>query len=659
MSRHRHRKGHSQPLKKILLIGNPNVGKSVVFGYLTGKYVTVSNYPGTTVEVSTGNAIINNELTTVVDSPGVNNLLPMSEDEQVTRDLLLSDNYDTVIQVADAKNLNRALIISLQLIEMEIPFILCLNMMDEATSRGIVINIDKLSELLCVPVIPATATTRQGLSELKKHIGKISQPHYSLNYKDCIEGALDEVAELLPPTRISRRSLALMILAGDSSLNKWIHSNISKEKIEKIITVKKQLLNKFKGSVGYTVNRKRISEAENIMSAVYEKESTYREKSNVAGFLGWISMHSVFGIFFLMAVLFLVYEFVGVFGAGYLVDLLENKFFGGIVNPFFQNTAKFFFGKGFIYDLLVGEYGLFTMALSYSLAIVLPIVGTFFLAFGILEDTGYLPRLAVMSNKLFKSMGLNGKAVLPMILGLGCDTMATLTSRIMESKKERLIVIILLALGVPCSAQLGVILAMLGSISITAILIWLTIILAVLLIVGYTASRILPGEPSDFILELPPFRLPKASNLLIKTMGRIEWYLKEAVPLFIIGTFALFLADRTGFLLYFRDALSPIVQNWLSLPAESTDAFLIGFLRRDFGAAGLFKLQQQGMLTEIQVIVSMVTITLFIPCIANFFMIIKEQGIKIAIYIAIFIFPFALAVGGVVNFILRWSGYGR
>ncbi len=657
--RKRHRGGRKHALLKVLLIGNPNVGKSVIFGYLTGRYVTVSNYPGTTVEVSTGNTVINNIPAIVVDSPGINNLLPMSEDEQVTRDLLLNEKYDAVIQVADAKNLNRALTISLQLIEMNIPFILCLNMMDEAVSRGISINVEELSRILQVPVIPTTATTRQGLPLLKQSIMQMNVPIHPLEYDEHIEAFIRKTEPLIPSSGISKRSLSLMIMAGDESLKNWIHSRIPKSKIDKILSFRKELINGYEGSVGYSVNLEKSRHAEKIMSLVYSKDSLSISSSGLAGFLARVSMHRFYGLIFLIGVLYLVYQFVGVFGAGFLVDILETKLFGEILIPFTKKTASLFLGEGFFFDMLVGEFGLLTMALSYSLAIVLPIVGTFFIAFGILEDTGYLPRLAVMSNRIFKMMGLNGKAVLPMILGLGCDTMATLTSRIMESRKERLLVILLLALGVPCSAQLGVILAMLGSVSFSAILIWLLIVAGVLIITGYSAARILPGSPSDFILELPPFRIPKIYNLTVKTLGRIEWYLKEAVPLFIAGTFVLFLADKTGGILILRDMLAPVVQNWLSLPAESTDAFLIGFLRRDFGAAGLFQLQKNGMLNDSQVIVSMVTITLFIPCIANFFMIIKEQGVKVAFYIALFIFPFALLIGGLVNLVLKWSGYGE
>jgi ferrous iron transport protein B len=293
------------------------------------------------------------------------------------------------------------------------------------------------------------------------------------------------------------------------------------------------------------------------------------------------------------------------------------------------------------------------MALSYSIAIILPVVGTFFVAFGVLEDSGYLPRLAVMTDRVFRLMGLNGKAVLPMILGLGCDTMATLTSRILETRKERLLVILLLALAVPCSAQLGVILGMLGALGLGATLVWAGVVTATLLAVGVVAARVLPGDRGDFLLEIPPLRVPRLGNIGAKTVARIEWYLREAVPLFVLGTVLLFASTELGLLALVERAAEPVVVGLLGLPPRAADAFLVGFLRRDYGAAGLFHLFSTGALDTTQAVVSLVTITLFVPCVANLLVIVKEQGARVALAIAAFVFPFAFAVGAVVRLLLR------
>jgi ferrous iron transport protein B len=348
-----------------------------------------------------------------------------------------------------------------------------------------------------------------------------------------------------------------------------------------------------------------------------------------------------------------MYEFVGVLGAGISVDFIETHLFGEYFNPWITRIVEFIIPWTIVQELIVGEYGMVTMALTYAIAIVLPIVGFFFIFFSFLEDSGYLPRLAVMVDKLFKLMGLNGKAVLPMVLGLGCATMATMTTRILETRKERVIVTLLLALGIPCSAQLGVILGMLSAVSFKATLIWLGAVICVLFIVSYLASKLVPGETSDFILEIPPIRMPKMSNIFLKTFVRVQWYLKEAVPLFMLGTLILFLLDKFKMLETVEWLASPVIVSLLDLPKKAAGAFVIGFLRRDYGAAGLFQMQKDGLLDPTQVVVSLVTITLFVPCIANLFIIVKERGLKAAIYMSIFIFPFAMLVGGALNFVLR------
>ncbi len=640
----------SSTIKRIVLIGNPNVGKSVIFGLLTGRYVTVSNYPGTTVEISQGNMTLSDIRYHVIDTPGVNNLIPMSEDERVTRDILLTERPYAVVQVADSKNLRRTLMITLQLAEMDLPLVLDLNMEDEAMDRGIIIDKQKLSEILGVRVIGTVAPRRKGLKELKESIVQPSVPVIKVDYGEAIEDYIKRIEELLPAAGISGRSIALMILAGDESLRDWLKKNLSQEVIDEIERLRDECQSRFSEPLAKIINDVRYRLVNSITARVVHQIP--RKEGRITNALEKATMHPLWGIPVFIAVLFLLYEFVGVFGAGILVDFLENVIFGRYINPMVTRVAEIILPIQFFRDMLVGEYGIVTVALTYSIAIILPITATFFIAFSILEDSGYLPRLAIMSNKLFNIIGLNGKAILPMVLGLGCGTMAVMTTRILETKRDRIIATFLLALAVPCSAQLGVILGMMGSLSLKATAIWIFTVIAVLLLSGFLAARVVPGQKTEFFLEIPPLRKPRLSNVMIKTLGRIEWYLKEAVPLFILGTLVLFLLYKIKLLGIIESAAAPLVHGVLGLPPKTAGFFIMGFLRRDYGAAGLFSMAQHGELDSLQTLVSLITITLFVPCLANFFMIIKERGLRVAVSVTIIVFLIAFLVGGLVNYIL-------
>jgi ferrous iron transport protein B len=347
-----------------------------------------------------------------------------------------------------------------------------------------------------------------------------------------------------------------------------------------------------------------------------------------------------------------MFEFVGVLGARYLVDFFENGLFNRFVNPFFTRLLEFF--PALLRDMFVGRYGIISMAVTYGLAIVLPITATFFLFFAFLEDCGYLPRLAFLLDRMMKPLGLTGKAVLPLTLGLGCCTMATLTTRILETRKEKLIATILLTLAIPCSAQLGVVLGILGSISGRALVTWLITIVTVMACTGIILNSFIKGNPV-FAMELPPLRLPDARNILVKTGRRVEWYLKEALPLFVIGTFILFVLDETGLLGLLIKTVAPL-NRLLDLPDQMSEVFVMGFLRRDYGAAGMYALFQQGILNSRQTVVAAVVITLFVPCIAQTFITIRERGGKVAGLAFASVFCIAYIVGFLVNNILKILG---
>jgi ferrous iron transport protein B len=640
--------------EKIILIGNPNVGKSVIFNYLTGKYVTVSNYPGTTVEVAHGTMSSHGKKLHVIDTPGINSLIPMSEDEKVTRDILLKEPKIFLVQIIDAKNLRRGLLISLQLLEMGLPFLLILNMWDEAKSRGIEIQTQTLTKILGTPVLKTVATRKKGVEKIKENLQVQPPSSISIAYPEAIENGVSRITSLLPETPISKRSLALMLLSGDDSLIEWLHQNLSEREILQIEKIRQEIQARFADSIGYLINQARLRKGDELLSQVMGPSRA--SAKSFSTFLGNLSIHPFWGIPILLFILWVTYQFVGVFGAQTSVKFLEETVFGKWFLPPITYLIHRFIPFSFLQEFLIGPYGVITMALTYAIAIVLPIVGCFFLVFGFMEDSGYLPRLAVMTNKIFKKMGLNGKAVLPMVLGLGCDTMATMTTRILETEKDRTIVTLLLALCVPCSAQLGVILGMFAGLPALYFLIWISLITAILVVVGYLAALVIPGEGSDFILEIPPLRIPQISNIVVKTLARIEWYLKEAVPLFILGTLILFGLHKTKVLILLERMATPLIVHFLGLPARATEFFIIGFLRRDYGAAGLFIMAKEGQLDPHQILVSLVTLTLFIPCIAQFFMMIKERGLRKALWMSAVIFPIAFGVGGMLNFLLNFLG---
>jgi len=641
----------------IALVGHPNVGKSVIFQRLTGQRVTVSNYPGTTVEVARGAVRALPDLT-LVDTPGVVTLPPLSEDERVTARVLLQEPLRAIVQVGDGKSLRRTLGLTVLLAEMGLPLALVLNMMDEAGQRGVEINLPALSAALDIPVIPATAIRGEGIPQIVSALQTDESPGFAIEYPTVVERAVVQIISRLPQTPVAPRSLALLWLSGDPVSDAWLREHADAGDLAAMAQVRDEAeadaLGTHAASLQRLIQEARQAWVQEIISKTLTQN--HDRRLHLATRLSAWTTHPVLGLPILALVLYAIYWFVGVFGAGTLVGLLEEDLFGGWLNPLVTRLISHI-PIPLVVDFLVGEYGVWTMGMTYALALILPIVATFFIAFSILEDSGYLPRLAALSNRLFAALGLNGKAVLPMVLGLGCVTMATLTTRVLETRRERLLVTLMLALAIPCSAQLGVVMGMLASISLGATLLWAGVVFLVLVTVGWLAARLTPGDRTPLLVELPPLRLPQLSNVLLKTLARMEWYLKEVIPLFLFGAAFLFVLDKTGLLVWLARIGEPLVGGWLGLPPEASAAFLVGFLRRDFGATGLFLMQSQGLLSPLQVVVAMVTITLFIPCIASVMMISRERGWRSALGMLVFIMPLAFLVGGLLQRVLVFTGW--
>ncbi len=639
--------------KKYLLVGQPNVGKSVIFSLLTGKYVNVSNYPGTTVEIMSGKSAESDYL--VVDTPGLGSIVPRSEDEMVSIRMLMSEGISGLVQVGDAKNMRRTLLLTLTLSEAGVPMVLDLNMADEAERRGYRIQVEELSRHLGIPVVMTVATEKKGKEELIKAMNSPGVPSITIGYDKKIEDAIVEIENILPESPVSKRFIALTLLSANLSMVDEIISHVDSEKRQQIKKIILKTQAAYSEPLSQVIMQSRTALVEKLVrDHVIRREGVSITKRFIYS-VEDISTHPILGLFVLAFVLYLLYEFVGVFAAGTVVDFFEGTVFEKYLIPPLVKIFSVIPIK-LVRDFFIGKYGQITMGLTYAISIVFPIVTAFFIAFSILEDSGYLPRLAVMLNRGFSKMGLSGKAVVPMVLGLGCGTMATLVTRVLETRRERIITTLLLALGIPCSAQLGVILGMFAVLGNKALIFFFTLIAVQLLIVGYLASKIIPGTSAVFVTEVPPYRVPRISNVLTKTYYRAKWFLKEAVPLFLIGTAFLFFADLTGLLNAIIKFASPVVVGWLNLPPKATEAFIVGFLRRDYGAAGLFVMFEKGMMDTLQAFVSLITITLFIPCLANLLVIIKERGAKIAAAIFSFVFSYAFFAGGIINIALRTLG---
>ncbi len=622
-------------LPLIALVGNPNVGKSVIFNFLTGRYVTVSNYPGTTVEVSKARVKIDGEDVTVVDTPGVFSLyLPLSEEEVITRRIILEEKPDLVVHVVDAKNLDRSLVLTFQLLDFGMPVVLVLNMIDEAEKAGLEIDSEKLSEILGVPVIETVAVKGVNLDKLRNIIGYYIKNRKQISHRIEVL-PLKEIDYACRKCRLNRGELIDKLLKREDTISNLGELNLN-------------ICNGSNEPLEYKIMSKYFEEAELIAKQV--TKSNEAPKPFWQSKLDHLTMHPIYGSIILLIVLYFFYLFVGVLGAQIVVDYIEGEIFEGTINPILNKIFESIIPWVEIQDLFVHEYGILTLGVRYGVAIIFPVVTLFFIAFSILEDSGYLPRLAILVDKIFKKLGLNGKAVIPLILGFGCDTMATITTRTLETKREKMISTMLLALAIPCSAQLGVIMILLAGEPL-AFLLWTTIVGFTLLLVGYLAAKIMPGPRPQFILEIPPFRRPKISNILIKTWARVEWYLKEVLPLFILASVLIWIGRLTGVFQFIVYLLGYPVK-MINLPKETAVAILFGFFRRDYGAAGLYDLAKQGLLTGPSLLVSTVVITLFVPCIAQFSIMIKERGIKFALSVFFFNFLYAFAIGGLLSFLL-------
>ena len=567
---------------KILLMGNPNVGKSVIFSRLTGVRVIASNYPGTTVGYTRGFMKLGEEPDEIIDVPGTYTLEPTCEAEEVA--LRMLDTGDVVINVVNATNLERNLYLTLQLLERDIPVVVALNMWDDTRHRGIHIDLDKLRELLGVPVIPTVAVTGQGIKELVEDIPKAISPDSPARSRD----------------------------------ERW-------------------------AAIGSIIDQ---------VQRVTHRHHTWRER------LGDASVKPLTGGIMALAVLggaFMIIRLIGESLIGYVLEPL----FDNLWAPVILRLSELLGGDGFLHDIVIGKiaggevnfvesFGLLTTGLFVPFGMVLPYIISFYLVLGLLEDIGYLPRLAVLMDTIMHRLGLHGYAIIPTLLGFGCNVPAVLATRILESKRERFIAATLISIAVPCAALQAMIIGLVGEKGGQYVAIVYGTLFVVWIILGIILNRVVKGFSPELLIEIPPYRLPSWRAVLQKLWMRVYGFLVEAIPT-ILGAV---LVINILYILRVFDAIAnftaPVVTGLLGLPKEAVTAIVIGFLRKDVALGMLAPLG----LTAEQLVIGSVVLAMFFPCIATFVILLRELGMVNMLKSAAIMICVALITGGLLNLIL-------
>ena len=547
-------------MMRILLMGNPNVGKSALFSRLTGTRIIASNYPGTTVEFTKGNLKLGEEQAELIDVPGTYSLEPGSKAEEVAVQMLKQG--DIVINVVDATNLERNLNLTLQLLEKKIPTIVALNMWDDTRHRGINIDVGKLEEILGVPVVPTVGITGQGIKELVSRIPEARVPENARSFS--------------------------------TSDQRWTQ-------------------------VGDIVRQ--------VQSLTHRHHRWYETLEDA-------SSHPVWGVVIALLVMLGVFWFVRLLGET-LSGYVATPVFQWVWTPLLTKLSGGLGGGGFWHDVLVGKliggqidylrsFGLLSTGLYIPLASVLPYIISFYLALGILEDVGYLPRLAVLMDTIMHRLGLHGYAIIPTILGLGCNVPGILATRILESRKQRFIAATLISIGVPCAALQAMIIGLLGQYGVGYVAIVYGSLLISWIIIGLILNRVVKGFNPELLIEIPPYRLPPWRAIGGKLWLRVSGFLREAVPVVLGAVLAVSILYALGVFNAIADVAAPVLTGLWGLPKESVVAILVGFLRKDVAMGMLTPLA----LTAKQLVISSTVLAMFFPCIATFVVLARELGLR-------------------------------
>ncbi len=636
---------HGNNQKKVAIVGLPNTGKTQVFNNLTGEYNIVANYPYTTINITRTQCQIGNQNYEVIDTLGLHSLYPDTEDERLARDLIFSEKPEVIIQCIDANQLKQSLALTADLLELGTPMVISLNAIDETSKRGIWIDSVELSRLLGVPVVESIAVTGQGTEELKDAIGKAESGKWEIRYKDDIEKGISAVESSLPEDLPFKRKISVLLLMNDPFMADYLEKAYGKATMAPIEKEINEGRGRFKENISRVISKRRSEWVADITTRVVRQQKiAIREFSQ--GFAR-LSRHPIFGIPILFMILFVMYLLV-VNVANTIAELMNDVLWVPV-----ESVIAGIFPAGFWNDFLIGDYGVLSLGLANAIITVLPILSVFFIMLHILEDIGYLPNLIVLTKKIFEKFGLSGAAIMPLILGFGCKTMATLTTKSLHSKREKYIAIYLIAFAIPCAPQMGLNMGILGRMGITAFIIAFSVLAFVEIAAGIFLNRILKEEEkSDFIQELPLMRLPNPKAVLVKTYYRLYWFLKEAVPVFIYAALALLALDKLGILDAAKKALSPVIKGLLGFPLEMVDVLILCMARHEAAAGLIIKLIEKGKLNFVQCIVAVTITTMFVPCFANIMAMIKELGAKRALIMTVIINMSAFLIAGGLNWAL-------
>ncbi len=636
--------------KRVAVVGSVGVGKTMLWEQLcadAGRGRSL-RLPNSSIKLPVGTmrgGLLSGraEQAEIVDTPGIHSLFTHNADERVARELLLGLGVDAVLLVLDAKSLRRSLVLALEFAEFGIPIALVLNMVDEAENRGIEISVRALAKRLGLEVVPAVIKERRGIDEIPGLLRRARPAASEVALPAAVQEALGRLDKLLAGSAVPTRALGVLLLGGSQDARQHVERHFGKAVLGEIDRLIGSLAEESGPPLDVVLTESYSAQAERIarqVQRVRPRSPAFLER------LGRWTQRLPTGVPIALLILVAMYYWVGVFGATWLVDLLHERLFGQLLVPWFQQLAEPL-PSAFVRDALVDDdFGVLTTGLFLAFGIVAPVLFVFYLFFGVLEESGYLPRFSVLVDRLLRHIGLNGKGIIPLIMGLSCVTMAVLTTRMLDTRRERIIATFLLMLGLPCAPLIGVMMVILGRMPWTAAAFVFGVIASQTVIAGMLAARLVPGAQAEFIMELPPMRIPQPGSVLRKTWRRTYAFMKEAVPLFLLAAFAVFLFNYVGGLRVLEEAARPLMGGVLGLPDESVRVFMKTVIRRESGAAELDHLRSS--FSNLQLVVALLVMNFLLPCVNAVIVTFKEHGFRTALALMGAVVAYALLVGAAV-----------